>query len=318
MPNAIRRQMGAKEWALLLFLSLVWGGSFFFGKVAVAEVGPLTIAFVRVAVAAVALRLVAGLLGQSVPSSLKAWAAFLAMGLLNNAIPFSLIFWGQTRIPIGLASILNATTPLFTVLVAHALTADEKLTWNRFVGVLLGLLGVVSIVGSSVLGAAAGDGLGEVAVLGAALSYACASVYGRRFRGESPLATATGQLSGSALILLPLAAVIDRPWMHETPGAETVAALSGLALLSTALAYVVYFRLLAAVGATNVVLVTLLVPVSALLLGLLVLGESIEPREIAGMAAIALGLVVTDGRGVAWVRGRRQPPPRSPASSRST
>jgi drug/metabolite transporter (DMT)-like permease len=310
--------MGAKEWALLLFLSLVWGGSFFFGKVAVAEVGPLTIAFVRVAVAAVALRFVAGLLGESVPSSLKAWGAFLAMGLLNNAIPFSLIFWGQTRIPIGLASILNATTPLFTLLVAHALTADEKLTWNRFVGVLLGLLGVVSIVGSSVLGGAAGDGLGEVAVLGAALSYACASVYGRRFRGESPLATATGQLSGSAIILLPLAAVIDRPWMHETPRAETVAALSGLALLSTALAYVVYFRLLGVVGATNVVLVTLLVPISALLLGLLVLGESIEPREIAGMAAIALGLVVIDGRGVGWVRGRLPPPPHSPASSRPT
>ena len=296
METAVRRQMGATEWTLLVVLSLLWGGSFFFGKVAVAEVGPLTIAFVRVALAAVALRFVARLLNQPVPSTLGAWRAFLAMGLLNNAIPFALIFWGQTRIPVGLASILNATTPLFTVLVANALTTDERLTRNRLVGVLLGLAGVVLIVGPSVLGGAAGELLAQVAILGAALSYAFASVYGRRFRGQPPLATAAGQLSGSALILLPIALAIDRPWTDRISGGTTLPALVALALLSTALAYVIYFRLLAAAGATNVVLVTLLVPVSALLLGFAFLGERIEPRAIAGMAAIALGLAAIDGR----------------------
>jgi drug/metabolite transporter (DMT)-like permease len=300
--------MGATEWVLLLGLSLLWGGSFFFGKIAVAEVEPLTIAFVRVALAAVALRLVARLLGQPVPSTMEAWGAFLAMGLLNNAIPFTLIFWGQTRIPVGLASILNATTPLFTVLVAHALTADERLTRNRFVGVLVGLAGVILIVGPSLLGGAAGELAAQVAILGAALSYAFGSVYGRRFRGQAPLATAAGQLSGSALILLPIVLAVDRPWTNSVPGGATVSALIALALLSTALAYVIYFRLLAAAGATNVVLVTLLVPVSALLLGTVFLGERIEPRALAGMAVIALGLAAIDGRLVdrsGWWRAKR-------------
>ena len=304
MAELIRRQMGPTEWGFLLLLSVVWGGSFFFGKVAVAEVGPLTIAFVRVALAALALRLLARLLGERVPSSPPALAAFLVMGLLNNAIPFSLIFWGQTRIPVGLASILNATTPLFTVLVAHALTTDETLTRGRATGVVLGLAGVILIVGPAALAGAGHELVAEVAVLGAALSYAFASVFGRRFRGESPLATAAGQLSGSALILLPVAAVVDRPWLRGMPGTPTISALVALALLSTALAYVIYFRLLAVAGATNVVLVTVLVPVSALVLGALFLGEALEPRAFIGMAVIGLGLAAIDGRPVVWLRSR--------------
>lgn len=304
MPALPKAQMSAPEWGLLLLLSLVWGGSFFFGKLAVAEVGPLTIALVRVTIAALALRLVARLRAEAIPATPTAWKTFLTMGLLNNAIPFTLIFWAQTRIPVGLASILNATTPLFAVLVAHLLTADEKITRGRLLGVIMGFAGVVLIVGPSLLFGEDRQLLAEAAVLGAAISYALAAMFGRRFRGQLPLVTAAGQLSGATIILLPLAMVIDRPWTHAAPGPVTIVALLALALLSTAFAYVVYFRLLAASGATNVVLVTLLVPVSALLLGRVFLDESVSSRSLAGIFAIALGLAAIDGRPLNWLRSQ--------------
>jgi drug/metabolite transporter (DMT)-like permease len=228
------------------------------------------------------------------PADRGLWGAFFVMGLLNNVIPFSLIFWGQTLIASGLAAILNATTPLFTVLVAHVATTDEKLSASRLLGVFAGVVGVAVMIGPGTF--AGGSTLAKIAVLGAALSYAFAAIWGRRFRGLPPVLTATGQLSASAIVTAPIALLLDRPWSLVFPSLRVVAALVALALLSTAAGYIVYFALLARAGATNVLLVTLLIPPSALLLGALFLAESVEPRDLAGLAFIACGLAAIDGR----------------------
>lgn len=288
--------MGPMEWLLLLALSVLWGGSFFFAEVALAELPPLTVVAGRVALAAVALRIMLRARGDALPTDRRSWAAFAAMGALNNAIPFTLIVWAQTEITSGLASILNAATPLFTVLLAHRLTKDERLTWNRLAGVLLGFAGVAVMIGWEALAGFSLHVAAELAVLAATVSYACAGIFGRRFKGQPPLVTAAGQLTASSLMMLPLAVIVDRPWLLAPPGLVSLGAIVGLALLCTALAYVIFFRILAAAGATNLLLVTLLIPVSAVSLGAGFLGEVLEARQLAGMALIALGLALIDGR----------------------
>lgn len=311
MPPAVNRTMSAPEWAMLLSLSVLWGGSFFFTRVALSALPPFTLVLLRVGLAAVILTIVVPLLGLKMPRQPRAWAAFFGMGLLNNAVPFCLIVWGQTHIASGLAAILNATTPLFTVVAAHVLTADERMTGHRLVGVLLGFVGVAVMVGPAVLEGLGADLLAQVAVLGAALSYAFAGIFGRRFRrmGVPPLATATGQVTASALMLLPITLVADRPWTLPLPGASVWGAVFGSAVLSTALAYVLYFRILATAGATNLLLVTFLIPVSAFLLGALVLGERLAPQHFLGMALIGCGLAAIDARLWAFNQRRQRIPP---------
>jgi len=288
--------MSATDWLLLVALSMLWGASFFFGKIALLELPPLTVALGRVAIAAAILVVLARITGTVLPADMAAWRPYLLMGLLNNVIPFGLIFWGQTHIPSGLAAILNATTPLFTVLVAHIATADEKLTAARVSGVIFGFCGVVVMIGPDMLRQIGADIAAQFACLLAAISYAIAGVYGRRFRGEPPLRVAAGQLVASSIILAPLALVLDQPWTLPWPSASAWAALVALASLSTALGYLIYFRLLARAGATNVLLVTFLIPVSAILLGTLILGEQLAVRHIVGMIAIGIGLAAIDGR----------------------
>ena len=296
MRDAEAKSMKLWEWVLLIILSVLWGGAFFLSKVALGELPPFTVVWGRVTIAALALNLIVRLTGERLPSTPKAWFAFLLMGLLNNLIPFSLIFWGQTQIPSSLASILNATTPLWTVLLAHVLTSDERLTLNRLGGVLLGVVGVVVTIGPDTLLGLGLNALAQLAVIGAAVSYAFAGIYGKRFKGNPPIVTAAGQVTGTAVMMIPVALLADRPWTLPLPSLTTWSALLGLAVLSTALAYIIYFRLLASAGATNVLLVTFLVPVSALFLGITILGEQLDPRHFLGMAVIGLGLVAMDGR----------------------
>lgn len=293
--------MTPRDWGLLLLLSLLWGGSFLFVGIAVGGLPPLTIVFLRVTLAAVALHAVLRVLHISLPRDASCWRAFLAMGLLNNAIPFSLIVWGQTQIASGLASILNATTPLFTVLAAHWLTSDERMTRGRVSGVMIGFAGVIALIGPEALRGAGTALLPQLAVLAAACSYACAGLFGRRFRrmGVTPLATATGQVTASSLCMLPVALLFDRPWTLATPDLKVCLAVLALALLSTALAYFVFFRILATAGAVNLSLVTFLIPVSAMFMGAAVLGERVQAADLMGLALIGVGLAAIDGRATA-------------------
>jgi drug/metabolite transporter (DMT)-like permease len=304
------KAMTATEWGLLIALSGLWGGSFFFNGVVVKALPPFTIVALRVGVAAVALFALTRLLGLAMPKEGQIWANFFGMGLLNNLIPFCLIVWGQTHIASSLAAILNATTPLFAVLVAHVLTEDEKLTANRLAGVVIGFLGVAVMVGPAALGGLGTNLLAQAAVLGGALSYALAGIFGRRFRrmGIPPLVTATGQVTAATAMLAPVALAIDHPWTIAAPGWPVWAAIGGIAILSTALAYVLYFRILATAGATNLMLVTLLIPVSAMLLGAFALGEHVGAKHLAGMVLIGAGLAAIDGRLLAAFR-RRPPVP---------
>jgi len=290
--------MTATEWAMLLAMSVLWGGSFFFVGTAVKELPPLTIVLLRVGLAAAMLFAMLRIVGLRFPGDRRAWAAFVGMGLPNNVIPFCLIVWGQTQIASSLAAILNATTPLFTIVVAHLLTDDERMTGKRLAGVLIGIVGVLVTIGPGALGGIGSDVLAQLAVLAAAVSYAFAGVFGRRFRqlGIAPMTAAAGQVTASAMMLLPLALLVDRPWTLPMPGAATWAAILGLAALSTALGYILYFRILATAGATNLLLVTFLIPVSAIVLGALVLGERLSAQHFLGMALIGLGLAAIDGR----------------------
>lgn len=296
--------MGLFEWILLIILSLLWGGSFFFVGVAVKALPPLTIVSLRVFLAALTLFAVVHFSGIRLPMRREVWVAFFTMSLINNVIPFSLIAWGQTHIASGLASILNATTPLFTVIAAHLWTRDEKMSPPKVLGVLLGFTGVVIMIGYASVAGTGGSLYGQLAILGAALSYSLAGIYGRRFRqfGIQPIVTATGQVTVSSALLVPTALVIERPFTLPAPGLEVWSAVLGLAVLSTALAYILYFRILATAGATNVLLVTLLIPVSATLLGITFLDEQIEPKHLMGMGLISLGLLSIDGRVFKWAR----------------
>lgn len=296
--------MRATDWLLLVLLSVLWGGSFFFVAVAVRDVPPLTLVLARVAVAAALLVPIAGMLGLSLPRDLAAWHPYAMLAVLNNVIPFSLIVYGQTTIASGLASVLNATTPLFTLLVAR-IFAGEPLTAARLGGVLLGIAGVGLLMGPDALCANAAGIIGMLCVLGAALSYAFAALWMRRLKSTPPLVSAAAQLACSTVVLLPAAGLVDRFWLLPMPGAAAVGAVLGLAAVSTALAYIVFFRIGAAAGPSNVMLVTLLIPVSATALGTLVLGESLAPHQIAGALVIASGLLVIDGRLVGWMGRRR-------------
>ena len=291
-------KMDAFDWVMLITLATVWGGSFLFNAILVAELPVITIVAIRVTVAALALWGFARVTGRKIPTTPQVWGALLILGVLNNAIPFSLIVQGQTQITSGLASILNATTPLFTILVAGFFLTDERFSILRVLGVIVGFSGVILMVGPEALGGLGADFWAQLCALGAALSYGFASVFGRRFRElkVDPVMVATGQVTMSSLVLWPIALWIDGP--HDILGLSFNAAASmfGLAVLCTSFAYIVYFLILERAGATNISLVTFLVPLSAIILGVLVLGESIFIKEIIGMTLLGLGLAIIDGR----------------------
>jgi len=295
-------RIDGRDWSLLALLSVLWGGSFFFNGVLLRELPPLTVVLLRVALAAIILLPFLWVYRIAFPKSLSGWKPFLAIGLLNNVLPFSLVVMGQTYIPSGLASILNATTPLFTVVVMAA-AGDERLHARRVAGVVAGLIGVIILRGQD-LGLTTGQGVGILLCLAGAFSYGLAALFARRRLSDSPpLATATFQLLASSLMMTVIVAVFERPWRLPMPGATTWLALIGLAALSTALAYIVFFQILRRSGSTNVMLVTLLIPVTAILLGHLVLGESISLREMIGALVIGSALLLIDGRLLKFMPG---------------
>jgi drug/metabolite transporter (DMT)-like permease len=286
------RSLGITEWMLLVGLSILWGGSYLFMKLAVLTVPLFTIVLGRVSIAALALLIVLTISGTGIPKGRRIWLAFFGMGIFNNVIPMSLIVFSQNSISVGLASILNSITPLFTILVAHMTTNDERLTFRKLVGISFGFMGVVMLMGPELVHNFGVAALGEWACLGAALSYACANTFGRRFvqLGTKPMQTAFGQVVASTVILGPLVIVVDQPWTISDPGFLPVLSILALGLFCTALAYVIYFQILARSGATAIALVTFMIPPSAILMGWLALGEQISSQDFLGLSLIGVGL----------------------------
>src|SRR5437762_3739518 len=307
--HMIRSQMNRGDWLILGTLAVIWGGAFFFIGVAVRHVPPLTYVWLRLTIAAAAMWLVLRFRGEKLGLPRQVWGSILFLAFLNNALPFVLFGWSQTHIASGLASILNATTPIWGVLVAHFLTHDERMSPRKIAGVLLGFGGVATMIGPSLLSSLGANVPAQLACVTASLSYALAAVWARRFRrqGLSPISVTTGQLTAGALMMLPLSMIVDQPWTHAFPPLTAIGAITALALLCTAFGYVLYFRLIATSGATNALLVTLLVPPVAILLGGLFLNETLAPQDFLGLALIAFGLAAIDGRVLSLFR-RASPP----------
>ena len=295
--NVKTQQMDGPTWGLLLILSILWGGSFYFAKIAVGEIPPMTMTFSRVVLAGAILGGISLWRGGNVVPSLPMFGGFFVLGVIGNALPMSIMFWGQKANGAGLASILNASAPIFTVFAAHYFTHDEKMTFPKVIGILIGFAGVITLIGPSVFKADHAI-LPEIAGLAAAALYGFTSIFGRRFTkwGAPAAQMAAGQLAFAGLALLPFVLFFDRPWELPTPHAPAILSMLCLTILSTAIAYLLFFRILVRAGATNVMLVTLLVPVTAVLLGVLLLGEKLELRSLGGMVLIGFGLMAIDGR----------------------
>lgn len=291
-------RMSGSDWGIIMLLSLLWGGAFFMIELGLRGFPPNTLVFLRMALAVPPMLLILKVMGHRLPGDLKSWQQLFILGAINAAFPFILFFWGQTQIDSGLASILNATTPLWGVVTAHFLTRDEKATPARVVGVFLGLAGIIVMVGTDALGGISGSVLAQLACLAATLLYALAAVYGRTLSQSTmtPLVVATGQVITAAIIMFPVMLVVDQPWSLPTAGWDAWAGAIGLAIPSTAVAYVFYFRLIDSAGASNAMLVAFIMPVIAVILGVVALGETVELKEAAGAVLIAFGLIAIDGR----------------------
>ncbi|MEP0944671.1 MAG: DMT family transporter [Rhizobiaceae bacterium] len=289
-------KMTLHTWALIVVLATIWGSSFLFARIAVLEVPPLTLVFLRVALAALVLNLFLALRSNGFAHTRSVWRDFAIMGVINNIIPFGLIFYGQLEIGAGLAAIINAMTPIWTVVIANFGTSDEKFSTNKIIGVVLGFIGVAILIGASLQDGWQGSTIGQLAVFGATISYGFAGVFGRRFSSVPPVETARGQLTMSSVLIAPLVLAFDQPWQLTMPSQTTVWCIVLLAVLCTALAYLLFFQILAKAGAVNVSLVTFLVPPSAIILGIMVLDERLELHHMIGMGIIMAGLIVIDGR----------------------
>lgn len=293
----MQQNMGTREWLLLVTLAAIWGGSYFFVDLALLQLPVLSIVTLRVAGAALCLLVVVYMSGRKMPSDWRSWQGMLCIGLLNNALPFCLIVWGQTAITGGLAAILIAMTPLFSIVLLRLFCGEAFIAY-KVAGLLAGLAGVTVIIGPQVLTGLTDNIFAQSAVLLAALCYAGAGIYGWRLQrsGHSSLIIATGQVCTSTLLLLPLTLLIDKPWQLIMPGMQTWLAILSLAVVCTALAYLIYFRILSAAGPTNLLLVTFLAPVSAIALGSLLLDQQLASEHILGMLLVGSGLLIIDGR----------------------
>jgi drug/metabolite transporter (DMT)-like permease len=283
-------------WAILVLLSAIWGGSFLFGRIAVQEVPPLVVVWLRVMLAAIAIWLFVLLSRRKLTFSRWLIVNAAAMSILNNVIPFSLILYGQKEIGSGLASIVNAMTPIWTVLIANWLTSDEKLSRRKMAGILFGFFGVALLMGSDAARGLSASAIAQASVLAATISYGFAGVFGKRFKGHDPLVIAACQLSASTLFMAVIVFISGSAHNLTLPSPGAIGSVIGLAIPCTAIAYVMFFHILSRAGATNTSLVTFLVPVSAILLGIIFLGEALTLWHLGGMALIATGLVILDGR----------------------
>lgn len=296
--------MGRIEWLLLLLLASLWGSSFLFMKVAVQTLPVFTVVLGRIGLAAILLTVVVYGRGLRFPASFSAWGQLMLLGFLRAGLPISLFVWAGTRLDSSVSGILNSTTPLFTVIVAHFFTRDERFELHRLTGVLLGIAGVIFLIGPGALQGLGQNVLAQVAVLGATCSYGFAGVYGRRFNDTPIIVTTAGLLLGSTLIIAPLALVLDHPWLLR-PDSISLASILALAIFNTAIAFMVWLTLNLRAGANNTSQVTFLIPLMAILLGVIVLGEQVSWNALVGLAFILAGLAVSQKRVFIHVPGRQ-------------
>ncbi len=294
-------KLDATGWGLIAILSILWGGAFFLIEVGLRSYSPNMLVFMRLALAVPPMWIVMRFAGDRLPTDIKSWSLLMVVGALNCALPFILFFWGQQYLDSGYASILNATTPLWGVVVAHFMTSDEKATPARIIGVLIGLAGIIVMVGPDAVKGLSNNLLAQIACLISTLFYSFAAIYGRRLGQTSmtPMVVATGQTMMAALFMLPVILFYDQPWTMPMPRLDSTLAGLTLALFSTALAYILYFRLIDRAGASNAQLVAFIMPVLAIILGIAFLGEALNGGQIAGAVFIAIGLVILDGRLIA-------------------
>ncbi|WP_227286082.1 DMT family transporter [Boseongicola sp. H5] len=306
VPSTQTLRLSYRAWAEMTLLGVIWGASFLSIKLALSEVPVMTLVAHRVFWACLLLWAYVIWRGLAVPRSPRIWGAFLVMGLLNNIIPFSLMAWGQQFIETGLTSIFNAATAVFGVLVAAMVFRDERLTLRRGLGVTIAFFGVVVAIGFESLADFDIRSLAQLAIVAGTLSYAVAAAWARvHLVGLPPQVAAAGMLTGASLVMVPLAWMIDgAPKMPTDP--VTFAAIGYFAAFGTAIAYLLYYRILAMAGSGNAMLVTLLIPPVAILLGAAVLGERLDPSAFAGFALLAAGLLILDGRALQIFR--KSPP----------
>ena len=296
-------RLGGVEWGLIALQSMLWGSSYFFIAVAQPELPALTIAALRTIPASIALLLIVLSLGYRLPATLAEWRLFILFAAFNTVLPFLLIVWGQSRATGGMAAILNASAPLFGIFLAHLLTHDEKLSAHKLAGILVGIVGVGILVGYDFAVGSRADVLARLALLAAPLCYVCANIFVRNRLGHYPaFVVAVMQMVGATFVAIPLAMVIDRPWNLPAPSGTVLGAILGMGLLGSAFAPLCHFTVLRRAGATNASLVTLIMPLTPVLLGAAFLGERLTPREMAGALVIAAALIIIDGRLVRRVR----------------
>ncbi len=288
--------MGGAEWALLCLHAMLWGSAYFFIAVVNRELPLFTIASLRLVPAVLLITAMVLIAGHRYPARLRDWGPFVVLSLLNNYIPFCLIVWAQYQVTGGMAAVFCATTPLFGLFLAHVLTHDEKLSSNRLAGVLIGIAGVVVLALPDLTAGSPASLLAKAALLGAALLYALGGIYARRLVGYPPLVISGAHMTMTLIISLPLMLIVERPWTLPMPSLPVVGAVIGTGIFASALASTIYFTLIKRAGATNALLVTLLLPLTPMLLGYFLLGERMSERELLGAGVIALALLVIDGR----------------------
>ena len=285
--------MKSIDWLRLVFLSLLWGGSYIWIELALVSTSPVSIVFIRISVAAICLIIFCVITKIKLNLNKDLIIIFFIMGLLNNVIPFNLIAWGQTQTTASVSSILNATTPLFTVIVANYWPNGEKATIARISGVLLGIIGVTVLIGFN-MSDMSNSVLGQSAILVAAISYAFSALVGKKLRSINPILAAAGMLTASSIFFLPIVLMIENPFLIEI-NQQTIISLLGLSILSTAIAYIIFYKLIASIG-SNVMLVTLLMPISAILMAIIFLNEELQYQHILGLILVLIGLLLVDGR----------------------
>ena len=288
--------MTSRSWAMLMMLAFIWGGTFFLSEILLLEMSPFQIVFHRVGIAALVMYAFIKFRGKSLPRDLKTWGVLGVMGILNNALPFSAIVFGQQYITAGLASILNSTTAFFGVIITAMILSDERITLPKLTGVLLGMLGVVIIMGFDALAHLSLTNIGQYLIIVSSISYAFAGVWGRLFvRDLGVEVTTTGMLITSAVWMFTLCVSVEG-FPIEALSLRSTAAVLTFAILCTSVAYLLYFAILAEAGASNLMLVTIIIPAFAIILDALFLDELVSSMDMVGFTIIAIGLLVTGGK----------------------